>query len=66
MDEVFNFHWSPSQDHIKISQFTKFEVLLLDCNHVEGFQISGKLVTCLDLRDAISELETLVWNLGDI
>ena len=26
------------KDHIKISQFTKFEVLLLDCNHVEGFQ----------------------------
>ena len=31
--------------HIKISQFTKFEVLSLDCNHVEGFQISEKLET---------------------
>ena len=43
---VLNFHliknWSPNKessilrkkDHIKMSQFTKFEVLSLDCNHV--------------------------------
>ena len=30
------------KDHIKISQFTKFEVLLLDYNRVEGFQKSVK------------------------
>ena len=28
------------KDHIKISQFTKFGDLSLDCNHVEGFQKS--------------------------
>ena len=35
------------KDHIKItgSQFTTFEVLLLDCNHVKGFQILEKLGT---------------------
>ena len=32
------------KDHIKISQFTKFEVVSLDCNHVEGFQKSEKFV----------------------
>ena len=31
------------KDRIKISQFTKFEVLPLDCNYVEGFQKSGKI-----------------------
>ena len=31
--------------HVKISQITKFEVLLLDCNHVEDFQKLGKLET---------------------
>ena len=50
-DELLNFHlirnWSPDhkKDHIKISQFTKFEVLSLDCNHVEGFQKSEILET---------------------
>ena len=29
--------------HIKISQFTTFEVPLLDCNHVEGFQKLEKI-----------------------
>ena len=36
------------KDLINIGQFTKFEVLLLDCNHVVGFQKS-------------KELETFVW-----
>ena len=31
--------------HIEISQLTKFEVLLLDCNHAEGFKKSEKLET---------------------
>ena len=31
------------KDHIKISQFTKFEVLSLDCNHVGGLQKLGKI-----------------------
>ena len=31
------------EDHIKISRFTKFEVLSLDCDHVERFQKSEKL-----------------------
>ena len=31
------------KNHMKISQFTKFEVLSFDCNHVEGFQKSEKL-----------------------
>ena len=42
-DNFLNFHlirnWSPSQE---ISQFTKFEVLSLECNRVEGFQKLGK------------------------
>ena len=47
-DEFLNFHfirnWSPSQkDHIKIRQFTKFEVTSLDCNQVEGFQKLEKI-----------------------
>ena len=33
------------KDHIKICLFTKFEVLSLDCNHVEGFQKSEKIET---------------------
>ena len=33
------------KDHIKIRQFAKFEVLSLDCDHVDGFQISGKKET---------------------
>ena len=48
-----------SQDHIKISQFTKFEVLSLDCNYAEGFQKS-------EMGDDISELETPGWNLSDL
>ena len=41
-------------------------VLLLDCNHVEGFQKSEKLET-MNLGDAaITELETFVWNLGNL
>ena len=28
------------RDHIKISHFTKFQALWLDCSHVEKFQIS--------------------------
>ena len=41
MYEFFDFHlirnWCPSQErsHL-IGQFTKFEVLSLDCNRVEG------------------------------
>ena len=31
------------KDHIKFSQFTKFEVLSLECDHVEVFQNSEKL-----------------------
>ena len=46
-DKFLNFHSIRNgvhhkKDHIKISQFTKFEVLSSDYNHVEGFQISGK------------------------
>ena len=52
--------------HINISQFTKVEVLSLDCNHVEGFQKSEKIRDCMELGDAISELETFVGNLGDL
>ena len=33
------------KDHIEINQFTKFEVLSLDYNHIEGFQNSEKLET---------------------
>ena len=49
-DKFLNFHSirksvHHKKDHIKISQFTKFEVLLLDCNHVEGFQKLEKLET---------------------
>ena len=39
--EFLSFHLigvHRKKDHIKISRFTKFEVLSLDCNHVEGFQ----------------------------
>ena len=32
-------------DCIKFSQFTKFEVMLLDCKHAEGFQKKEKLET---------------------
>ena len=31
------------KNHIKISQFTRFEVLSLHCNHEEGFQKSEKI-----------------------
>ena len=41
--------WAPGTDHIKNSQFTKFEVLSLGCDHVKDFQISEKLETCMDL-----------------
>ena len=37
------------KDHIKISQFTKFEVVSLDCNHGEGFQKIEKLETLYGL-----------------
>ena len=40
-----NFGVHHKKDHIKVSQFTKFEVLPLDCNHVKGFQKSEKLDT---------------------
>ena len=69
-DEFINFHlirnWRPSKkdDHIKISQFTKFEPLSVDFNCVEGSQKSEKLE--MDLRNSFSELETFVWNLGDL
>ena len=40
-DEFLNFHLSVievhrKKDHIEITLFTKFEVLSLDCNHVEA------------------------------
>ena len=71
MEQCLNFHlirtWSPSQERSpKINQVSKFEVLSFYCNNVEGFQKSEKLETVLDLGDAISELETFVWNLGDL
>ena len=50
-DEFLNFHFNQKigvhykKDHIKVSQFTKFEVLLLDCNRGKGFQKSEKLET---------------------
>ena len=48
-DKFLKFHlirnWSSSQEryHIKISQVFNFEVLLLDCNQVEGFQKLEKI-----------------------
>ena len=47
---VLNFHLLETgvhrkNDRIKISQFTKFMVLSLDSNHVEGFQKHGKIET---------------------
>ena len=48
------------EDHIKISRFTKFEVLSLDCDHVEGFQKSEILETLYAFGEVISELETFV------
>ena len=45
----------------EISQFTKFQALSLDCNHVEEFQKSENYRLCMNLGDAISELETFVW-----
>ena len=33
------------KDHIKLLSLPKFEVVSLDCNHVEGFQKSEKLET---------------------
>ena len=42
--------------HIKISQFTKFEVLSLDCNHVESFQKNRQNKDfCMDLEVVFSE-----------
>ena len=54
-DEFLNFISSEigvhhKKDQIKISQFTKFEFLSLDCNHEEGFQNSEKLETFYGLR----------------
>ena len=63
---VFKLPSNHKKDHFKISQFAKFEVLSLDCNHVEGFQNSEKLVTLYGFGDANSELETFVWSLGDL
>ena len=53
------------KDHTKITQFTKFEVLSLDYNHVEGFQKSDKLET-LWIWGTPSQNETYVWHLGDL
>ena len=44
-EQFLNFHYSEvevhrKKDHIKIRQFTKFELLSLDSNHLEGFQKS--------------------------
>ena len=38
--KILNWIRLERKDHIEISQFNKFEVLLLDCNHMEGFQKS--------------------------
>ena len=40
---VSNFHLNRTVG--VISQFTKFEILSLDCNLIEGFQILEKLET---------------------
>ena len=53
-DELLNFHLSEigvnyKKGHIKISQFTKFDVLSLDFNHEESFQKSAKLETLVNL-----------------
>ena len=68
-DEFLNFHyignWNPSQkDHIKISQFTKFEVLSLDCNHVERFKKKKKKRG--KIRDRVKHRGKIdfVWVLG--
>ena len=52
---------------MKIGQLTGFKVLSVDCNHVEGFQESGKNRDWMDLGAAISELETLygIWATFD-
>ena len=42
-EELFRNWRLYKKDHIKISQFTKFEVLSLDCNHVEGYKKSEKI-----------------------
>ena len=44
-DEFLNFDLINKKYHIKISRFTKFGVVSLDFNHVEGFQKSEKLET---------------------
>ena len=36
------------KDHTKISQFTKFEVLSLGCNHVQGRSKIGKIGDCME------------------
>ena len=44
---IFNYQQLESIKNVymEITQFTTFEVLSLDCNHVEGFQKSEKLET---------------------
>ena len=57
-NEFLNFSLiivSHKKDLINISQFTKFEVLFLDCNHGVGFQKSEKLETLYGLGHTISE-----------
>ena len=43
--KFWSFGVHHKKDHIKINQFIKFEVLSLDCNHVEVFQKSKKIET---------------------
>ena len=50
------------KDHIKIRQCTKFEVLSLDCNHVQGFQRSEKLGPLYGFGGRHLRI-TDVWNL---
>ena len=59
-DKLFNFHlvrnWSPSrEDHIKISQSTKFDVLSLDCNRVGGFEKLERLETMYGFGGTLSQ-----------
>ena len=56
------------EDRIKIRQFTKFEVLSLNCNHEEGFQKSEKKGNTLYgfRRCHLRIRDIFIRNLGDL
>ena len=51
-------------DHIKISQFTKCEVLSLDCNHVEGVQKSEILQTLYGIGGSHLRIRDICMEFG--